>query len=166
MTVAEGGQKEYDQVMEEYLRTDSIDGKEICLFSLGRTKNPDLIKSYGTFLFSPNVAIQDLHTGSSAMAANSKARLAFWTFIKENWDMIEQRLTNNKVVFDRFLRMGLVKFAEHSVKKDIEKFFEGKDKSGIDRGLIIVADTVSANANYKEREEGVVVEWLKGNGYA
>ncbi|EEQ91958.2 hypothetical protein RJZ56_006194 [Blastomyces dermatitidis] len=166
MTVAEGGQKEYDQVMEEYLRTDSIDGKEICLLSLGRTRNPDLIKSYGNFIFSPNVAIQDLHTGASALAANSKARLTFWNFVKENWTMIEGRLTNNKVVFDRFLRMGLSKFAEHAVEMDIAKFFADKDQSGIDRGLVIIADTVRTNANYKEREEGVVVEWLKANGYA
>ncbi|EER40511.1 aminopeptidase [Histoplasma capsulatum H143] len=166
ITVAEGGKKEYDAVMEEYLRTDSIDGKEICLLSLGRTKNPDLIKSYGNFLFSSNVAIQDLHTGASAMAGNSQARLVFWNFIKENWPMIEQRLTSNKIVFDRFLRMSLGKFAEHDVGKDIAEFFAGKDQDGIDRGLVIVADTVRTNANYKQREEAIVAGWLKENGYA
>ncbi|KAK2741427.1 hypothetical protein FQN55_008343 [Onygenales sp. PD_40] len=165
LNISEGGQKEYDAVMEEYLRTDSIDGKEICLLSLGRTKSPELVKSYANFLLSPKVAIQDLHSGAASLAANSKARVTFWEFVKENFGIIEQKLTTNKVVFERFIRMGLSKFAEHSIEQDIASFFADKDKSGYDRALVIVSDTVRTNANYKERDEKQLVEWLKAHGY-
>lgn len=40
------------------------------------------------------------------------------------------------------------------------------DTKGYDRGLVQVSDTVKANANYKERDQELVLEWLKVHGYA
>ncbi|EEP79230.1 GTP-binding protein ypt1 [Uncinocarpus reesii 1704] len=163
INVAEGGQKEYDTVKEEFSKTDSVDGKEICVGSLARTKNPDILKEYFEFLFSGSVATQDIHTGGAGLAANSKARDAFWIWLKANWARVEQRMGSNKVVYERFVRMSLTKFADHSTEQDITKFFENKDKAGIDRGLLVVADTIRTNANYKERDEKGVLEWLKAH---
>ncbi|EEH16887.2 hypothetical protein PABG_06974 [Paracoccidioides brasiliensis Pb03] len=168
LTIAEGGKPEYDTVMTEYLRTESIDGKEICLLSLGRTRIPELIDSYAQFLvFSGKVAVQDMHTGAVVMAANPKARIRFWEFVKGNWDGVEKRLGSNKVVFERFLRMGLGKFAEGRVAEEIRGFFfeEGRDVGGIERGLGVVLDTIGTNAGYREREEAAVVGWLREGGY-
>lgn len=165
INIAKGGRREYDIVKEEYLQTDSIDGKEICLLSLGRTRDIDIVKDYADFLFSGQVAIQDLHTGAASLGSNSKARAAFWEYIKANWSLIEQKLSSNKVVLERFIRVGLNKFADHAIEKDIAKFFEDKDKSGFDRALVIVSDTVRTNANYKERDEKSVQEWLTAHGY-
>lgn len=145
---------------------DSIDGKEICIASLARTKNPELIKEFTDFLFSGKVATQDIHTGAAGLAANSKARHMYWEFIKANYSRIEKRLSTNKVVFERFVRMSLSKFADHATEKDIANFFKEKDQSGIDRGLVIVGDTIRTNANYVERDEQLVKEWLKAHGYA
>lgn len=166
INMAEGGKKEYDIVQKEFQTTDSIDGKEICIASLARTKNPELIKEFSDFLFSGKVPTQDIHTGAAGLAANSKARHLFWEFIKANYDRIETRLTINKVVFERFLRMGLSKFADHTTEKDIASFFKDKDQGGIDRGLVIIGDTIRTNANYMERDEKLVLEWLKAHGYA
>jgi hypothetical protein len=62
--------------------------------------------------------------------------------------------------------MGLSKFADHATEKDIAQFFKDKDQGGIDRALIIVGDTIRTNANYMERDEKRLLEWLKANGYA
>lgn len=164
--MAEGGRREYDIVQNEFQTTDSIDGKEICIASLARTKNPELINEFAEFLFSGKVPTQDIHTGAAGLAANSKARHLFWQFIKANYDRIEAKLTINKVVFERFLRMSLSKFADHATEKDIANFFKDKDQGGIDRGLVIIGDTIRTNANYMERDEKLVLEWLKAHGYA
>ena len=70
------------------------------------------------------------------------------------------------VVFERFVRMGLSKFADHSIGADIAAFFQTKDTSAYERALVIVADSIRTNANYKERDEKQVLKWLQEHGYA
>lgn len=166
LNVSEGGRKEYDAVKEEYLRTDSVDGKEICLAAMGRTKDPILVKEYLDFVFSEKVAIQDLHGGAVSLAANSKVRHLLWEYIKTNWNAVETRLSSNNVVFERFVRMGLSKFADHQIGDDIGNFFKDKDTAAYDRALVIVSDNIRTNASYKERDEAQVLEWLRSHGYA
>ena len=164
--IAEGGETEYEAVKQEYLNTTSVDGKEICLQSLGRVQSTDLVKDFLDFQFSDKVAIQDAHIGAMSLAANPKARYTLWQYIKENWDSVHKKLSGNLVVIDRFLKNSLQKFASHEVEKDIAAFFEDKDTKGYDRGLIQVSDTVKGNAKYKERDEGLILEWLKAHEYA
>ncbi|PYI13669.1 putative aminopeptidase [Aspergillus violaceofuscus CBS 115571] len=142
--VSEGGNQEYASVKEEYLRTDSVDGKEICLGALGRTKN---------------------HNGAVSLASNSSTRHLLWEYMKTHWDMVESHLSTNNVVFERFVRMGLCKFADHTIETDISAFFQDKDTSAYDRALVIVADSIRTNVHYKDRDEGLVLEWLQAHGY-
>lgn len=166
IVISEGGRTEYESVQEEYLHTDSVDGKEICLAALGRTKDATLIKEYLDFIFSDKVAIQDMHSGAVSLAANSKVRHLLWQYMKDNWAVVEARLSANNVVFERFVRMGLSKFADHGIGEDINLFFQGKDTSAYNRALVIVSDSIRTNARYKERDEKLVLEWLQAHGYA
>jgi hypothetical protein len=100
------------------------------------------------------------------LAANSKVRHLLWEYLKKNWNSVEARLSANNVVFERFVRMGLSKFADHSIGTDIALFFQNKDTSAYDRALVIVADSIRTNAAYKERDEKQVLEWLQAHGYA
>ncbi|KAJ5665585.1 uncharacterized protein N7477_008033 [Penicillium maclennaniae] len=166
LNVSEGGRKEYDAVKEEYLRTDSVDGKEICLAAMGRTKEPALVQDYLDFVFSDKVAIQDAHSGAVSLAANAKMRHLLWEYIKTNWASVEEHLSSNNVVFERFLRMGLSKFADHKIGEDIASFFKGKNTGAYARALVIVSDNIRTNASYKERDQALVLEWLQAHGYA
>ncbi len=166
INVAEGGRPAYDAVKHEYLHTTSIDGKEICLQSLGWVQSTDLVNHFLDFQFSDKVAIQDMHTGSIALAANPKTRYALWEYIKANWGKVHEKLSGNSVVIDRYLKTTLQKFASHELEKDITAFFKDKNTKGYDRGLVQVSDTVRANTNYKERDEKLVLEWLQAHGYA
>ncbi|KAF2432236.1 hypothetical protein EJ08DRAFT_585779 [Tothia fuscella] len=166
IAVTEGGQDAYEAVKKFYSTTASIDGKEIALQSLGRVQSPELAKAYLNFLFSPSVAVQDVHSGAASLAANAETRGELWNYIKTNWDSkILPDLSGNMVVLERFLRMSLAKFASFEVKKDIDTFFEKKDQKGYDRGLGVVADTITGAAKYKERDAGNVKEWLGAHGY-
>ncbi|KAE8147945.1 peptidase family M1-domain-containing protein [Aspergillus avenaceus] len=165
INVSGGGKDEYESVKEEYLKTDSVDGKEICLAALGRTKEAGLVKDYLDFVFSDKVAIQDVHNGAVSLAANSEVRQLLWEYIKDNWDTVEARLSANNVVFERFVRMGLSKFADQAVGMDIASFFQDKDTSAYDRALVIVLDSIRTNARYKERDEKLIFEWLQAHDY-
>ncbi|KAL9022116.1 MAG: hypothetical protein Q9185_000734 [Variospora sp. 1 TL-2023] len=165
INVAEGGKEAYEAVKNEYMKTTSIDGKEICLQALGRVQTTELINDFLDFQFSDEVKVQDMHSGSVALAANPKARDALWQYIKDRWDMVHGKLSGNAVVLDRYLKNSLQKFASHEKEKDITGFFKDKDTKGFDRGLVQVSDTVRGNANYKERDEQLVLEWLQAHGY-
>lgn len=166
IVVREGGEPAYKAVQEEYLTTTSIDGKETCLIALGKVQTADLANKFLDFQFSDQVAIQDVHTGSVALAANPKARNELWKYIKENWTAVHKKLSASVVATDRYFKTTLSKFASHEIEKDIAAFFKDKDTKGYDRGLVQVSDTVLANASYKERDEQLVLEWLKAHGYA
>ncbi|KAJ5745559.1 Alanine/arginine aminopeptidase [Penicillium odoratum] len=166
LNVSEGGRKEYDAVKEEYLRTDSVDGKEICLAAMGRTKEPALVQDYLDFVFSDKVAIQDMHSGAVSLAANSKVRHLLWEYIKSHWTSVEGRLSSNNVVFERFIRMGLSKFADHQIGDDIANFFQSKNTGSYERALVIISDNIRTNASYKERDQALALEWLRAHGFA
>lgn len=153
-------------VKSEYANSETLDGKEICLVAMGRVHDQRLVNDFLNFQFSEKVAIQDKHTGSISLAANAKARNALWRYIKNNWQKVHDILFANPIVLDRYLKACLTKFASHEVEKDIATFFGSKDTKGYDRGLVEVADTVKANANYKNRDEALILEWLQAHGYA
>ena len=165
IVVREGGESVYEAVLNEYTNTTSIDGKETCLLALGKVQTTDLVKSFLDFQFSDKVALQDVHTGSVSLAANSKIRNALWQYIKGNWETVSKKLAASPVVIDRYFKTCLSKFASHEVERDIAAFFKDKDTKAYDRGLVQVSDTVKANATYKERDEALVLEWLKTHDY-
>lgn len=166
IAVSEGGKEAYDAVLNEFLTTTSIDGAEIALSSLGRVQTPELAKELLAFSFTDKVKRQDTHTPAAALAANSKVRIAVWEYVKANWETINKELGDNKVVLERWLRMGLNKYASRDVEKEIQSFFKDKDCRGFDRGLAIVSDTINGAAGYKERDGALVKEWLSAHGYA
>ncbi|KAJ5908004.1 Alanine/arginine aminopeptidase [Penicillium taxi] len=165
LNVAEGGRKEFEAVKDEYLRTTSVDGKEICLSAMGRTRDPVLVNEYLDFVFSNHVAIQDMHSGAGSLAANSKMRHFLWEYIKANWTTVHARLSSNNVVCERFLRVGLSKFADRKIGDDIAAFFKDKDTTAYARALVIVSDNIRTYSSYKERDEELVLEWLRAHKY-
>ena len=147
------------------MHTTSVDGKEICLQSLGRVQTPELANDFLDFVFSDQVALQDKHAGPTALAENAKTRLSLWHYLRDHWTRVHGTLSKNPVVLDRLLKRSLTKFASHEVQRDIAGFFEGKDNHAYHRSLGVIADTIRGNANYKERDESLVLEWLNSHGY-
>jgi aminopeptidase N len=164
--IRQRGESAFKAIQQEYLSTTSIDGREICLQSLGRVQTPELAKEFLSFIFSDKVAMQDKHSGTIALANNSKVRPEVWYFIRDNWDSkIHPTLSGNLVVLERFLRFGLNKFADEKIADDIAAFFKDKDTRGYNKGLEVIDDTIRSYAKYAKRDEAVVREWLKANGY-
>ena len=165
IAIRESGETAYQAVREEYTKTTSIDGKETCLLAMGKVQTKALAEDFLNFQFSDKVAVQDMHSGSVSLANNAEVRMALWEYVKKNWDTVHKKLAANSVVIDRYLKTCLSKYASQDVEKDIVAFFKGKDTKGYDRGLVQVSDTIQANATYKQRDEAIVVEWLKAHAY-
>ncbi|KAI3327730.1 peptidase family M1 [Xylariaceae sp. AK1471] len=158
---------------KEWYNGSAIDGKEVCLSSLGQTRNPEIIKKeLLPFLFdisppapaSESVPSGDMHSLGSALAANSVARDLQWDYLQENWDKVTTKMAN-PVVLDRFIKISLNKFTDDKYVTEIDKFFEDKDTSSFDRTLEQVKDAVRGRSAYYQRDAGVLKEFLKANGY-
>lgn len=166
LNVSEGGRDEFDKVKDTFRKTESVDGKEICLTSLGRTKDAALVNEYLDLIFSDEVAVQDMHWGAASLAGNPKVRHLLWEYMKNNWTPVSARLGSNNIVFERFVRMGLPRLADERLASEITAFFEDKDTGAYDRALLIVSDSIHTDARYKARDEASLLEWLQGHGYA
>ena len=62
--------------------------------------------------------------------------------------------------------MGLPKFSDLKTRDEIDAFFKDRDTTMFTRSLVIVHDSITGNAAYKERDEKQLLEWLKVHGYA
>jgi hypothetical protein len=176
INVKYGGRAAYNAVKAEWENTTSIDGKETSLRALGRIEDiksaededplaPNLLKDLLDFMSSA-VPTQDVHTPASTLGVNPKTRLGLWTYIKENWEALRERLGKNMVVLDRFLKLSLQNFSDLETEADIAKFFAEKDNRGYDRTLGVVSDSIKGRASYRLRDAAPLLEWLKANQYA
>ncbi|EXJ93649.1 glutamyl aminopeptidase [Capronia coronata CBS 617.96] len=165
MAVANGGQDEYDTIKAEFRKTTSVDGKEICLQALGRSKSPDHAWDLLEFVMSEEVPPQDAHGGIAAVAGNNETRKVAWEFTKKNWQRIEKILGATNVVIERWIRVGLAKYSDAAIRDEIVDFFKDKNTAAFSRSLVIVSDTITSNANYKQRDEAQLLEWLKAHKY-
>jgi aminopeptidase N len=166
MNVAQGGEAEYHTVKDEYVKTTSVDGKVICLSAMGRTKKPELAADLLDFGTSESVPPQDVHSVANSLANNNECRIVLWEYTKAKWERIHARLSVSNIVMDRWVKMGLSQYSDFEIEEDIQKFFKDKDTKAYERSLVIVSDTIKGNAKYKQRDEKLVLEWLKAHGYA
>lgn len=163
--IENGGASEYNALKEEFFKTTSIDGKEVCLTSMGRVPTTELARDFISFVFSDDVATQDVHFGAVSLAANAKMRGVLWDFVRNEFATISGRLAARSVTMDRFIKTTLSKFATHEMEREISEFFKDKDQSGWERAVVQVVDNVRTNAKYRERDEKLVEEWLKAHQY-
>ena len=164
--ISANGAEEFEALQKYYEKSTSVDGKEIILQSLGQVTDSKLAERYLNFLFSPEVTVQDVHSGASSLAANPKTRHTLWNYIKTYWDsVVYPKLSSNMVVLDRFLRISLTTFADEEIASEVRDFFENKDNTGYDRSLGVIEDSIKSNAAYKKRDADVLREWLSAHGY-
>ncbi|EME79978.1 uncharacterized protein MYCFIDRAFT_77779 [Pseudocercospora fijiensis CIRAD86] len=115
--------------------------------------------------FSSPMTPQDLETLAVEMAENPAVAGVVWTFMKNEWELVCERLEGSMAIFEPFVRRCLQTLSSREEGREIEGFFEGKDTLGYRRGVDVALDFVRANARFRERERGVVGEWLRGNGF-
>lgn len=166
IAVANGGQEEFSAVKQEYFDTTSVDGKIICLAALGRSPNGEFANNLLNFVTSEDVPSQDSASGIMAVAANNKTRNIAWEYTKAQWDRILERIGGNDKLLERWVKTGLASYSDLAMAEDIQNFFKDKNTEAFDRTLVIIQDTITGNANYKTRDEKVLLEWLQAHGYA
>ena len=165
--VQTGGRDVYEFVKKTYLESSSGETKELCLSAMGRVQDPVLVRDFLEFQFEGGaVALQDMHTGSMWLAQNVTARPVLWDWMRAHWVAVTRKLSGNAVAMDRYVRMTLKHFATKKALEELEAFFKDKDTTAFKRSLVQIVDTVRGSATYFERDEALLLEYLKAKGYA
>ncbi|KIX95501.1 uncharacterized protein Z520_08621 [Fonsecaea multimorphosa CBS 102226] len=165
VSVVRGEEEEYHAIKAEYIRNNTIDGREICITAMGRTKIPAMARDFldFTFLSEDHVTLQNIHFVGMALGNGSCAEV-LWDYVKDNWDAVYARLRINSVVFEWFIDNALSSLDSLEVEYDIAQFFAAKDLPEIDHPVNIVRDSIKRNAAYKARAGPEVSQWLRENG--
>jgi aminopeptidase N len=162
---ADATEDDWISVYEIISTSKALDTREIVLGALGTVSNPTLIKKSLELILSPEIPIMDVQFVSIPLSKNNAARDTLWEYVSSNYDAIYERLNANRVVFDRFIKFTLGRYATMEKLKSIREFFFNRDIYGFERSLDQVLDGIETNAKWVERDAEVVADWLKKEKY-
>jgi len=77
--------EDYNAVVSLYKTSQSADGKELALQSIGDVTRPELVKKTIDLVLSGDIAAQDIDAPCSSLAQNTKTRDIWWETMKQHW---------------------------------------------------------------------------------
>jgi aminopeptidase N len=154
-------EEDFESVYNIINTSKAIETRELVLSALGSVTNEKLIQKSLDLILSPEIPIMDVQFVAIPLSKNAKAKREFWNYLKDNFDAIYERLNANEVVFERFIKFTLGRFASKEAHDEIKEFFKDKDTHSYFRALEQVLDGISANAAWVERDTADVDAFLK-----
>jgi aminopeptidase 2 len=165
MALRDGGEKEWDALLARYHSAPTSEEKNTCLRSLGRAKDPKLIKKTLDLALSGQVKSQDLYIPIGGIGSTSEGIERRWEWMCDNWDVLVEKLPPSMSMLSSVVSICAASFTSDAQLAKVEKFFENKDKKGFDRSLQQSLDAIRAKANWLKRDEQDVQGWLESHGY-
>ncbi|TQB73341.1 Aminopeptidase 2 mitochondrial [Monascus purpureus] len=160
-----GGEKEYDVVLDRFRNAATSDESTTALRCLGAAKDAALIKRTLDLASSNEVRNQDIYMPLSGLRNHTAGVEARWVWLKENWNALYQRLPPSLGMLGTVIQISTSSLCTEEQLKDVQAFFGEKDTKGFDRALYQSADAVTAKINWVKRDGEDVSAWLKANGY-
>lgn len=157
--VGRGTKAEFDTIKQQYLRSTSIDGKEICLRAMARVTEPDLVRDLVKFATSDHVPLQNANIVAGALARNPQSRRVLWDLMKEDWHAMHKKLSQNETALALWIEDALSQFSDIDIMEDIQAFFADKDCRVFARSLAIAYAKIERNARFKASSAAELSEW-------
>ncbi|KAK4502522.1 hypothetical protein PRZ48_005947 [Zasmidium cellare] len=155
----------FDTLRETYTNSSAPDVREIIVEAMSVVQTPEVAHKCLDWALQGGMSSSDTSTFMMELAKSSAARETVWTFMRENWKSIIERLGGSSAVMEPLIRSTLQTFASEERRAEIEAFFRDKDTTGYTRGLTIALERIRINAAYRERDRGVVRAWLEEEEY-
>lgn len=160
-----GGIENYEKLFKIYNNPVSNDEKLAALRTLGRFKEPELLKRTLSYLFDGTVLNQDIYIPMQGMRVHKEGIEALWSWVQENWDELVRRLPPGLSMLGSVVVIGTSGFTSFKAIDDIKKFFGERSTKGFDQSLAQSLDTITSKAQWVNRDRDVVNKYLKDNGY-
>lgn len=131
-----GGEKEYNIVLDRYRNAPTSDEKNTALRSLGAAEDPALIQRTLELARSDEVKNQDIYMPLAGLRGHVTGIEARWAWLKKNWDELYKRLPPSLGMLGTVVQITTSSFCTESQLKEVEEFFASKDtKVRLDPGL-------------------------------
>lgn len=165
IALVNGGEAEYNAVLNEYRTAKTADERNTALRAIGRAKSPELIKRTLSLPLSDEVKGQDIYLPLGGLRTHKDGIDALWGWMKENWDEIYKKLPPGLSMLSSVVSICTSGFTSEEQMKDIREFFSKKSTKGYDQALAQSLDAMQAKAKWLERDGDDVKAWLKQKGY-
>lgn len=156
-----GGEAEYDAILNEYRTAKTSDERNTALRAIGRARKPELIKRTLQLPLSKEVKEQDIYLPIGGLRSHKEGIVALWNWMKENWDTIQKKLPPGLSMLGSVVSLCTSSFTSEAQLKEIESFFKERSTKGFDQSLAQSFDAIRAKAGWLERDRADVEKWLK-----
>ena len=160
-----GGSKEYDVILDSYRNSKNSDERNTALRSLGRAKEPELIKRTLALPLGGEVKEQDIYLPVSALRTHADGVTALYDWMKENWDELQRKLPAGLSMLGSMVTICTSSFTSEAQRADVESFFKSKNTKGFEMPLAQSLESIQAKGAWVERDRDDVQKWVKENGY-
>jgi len=104
-------------------------------------------------------------TPTARLRTHPEGIVALWTFAKENWGTLIQKLPPSLSMLGSVVQIVSNNFSSLDAVEDIEAFFRDKSTKGFNQALAQSLDAIRAKASWVERDAGDVGRWLTEKGF-
>eukprot|EP00123_Amoebidium_parasiticum_P001055 comp12046_c0_seq1/m.6750 comp12046_c0_seq1/g.6750 ORF comp12046_c0_seq1/g.6750 comp12046_c0_seq1/m.6750 type:complete len:862 (-) comp12046_c0_seq1:775-3360(-) len=153
----------FDELVALYLETEAEDLKTIVLRVLGSGPSRELVIKALDFALSEQVRNQDVSMVLLSCAQNPKGRDATWEYFMEHYQVFYDKFASGNLLMARIISYAADSLATEERAREVEEFFAKHPLRTVERTIHQVAETIRANAAWRERDRAVVAAWLKAN---
>lgn len=161
-----GDESTYEKLYHIYTHPASVEEKIAALRALGRFEDEAILdKVTGLLLKTDIVKSQDIYIPMQGMRAHRKGIEKLWSWFTANWDAIYKLLPPGLSMLGSVVMLASSGFTQENQKKDVSKFFDGKETKGFDSNLAQSLDMITAKINWANRDTSKIEQWLKEGKY-
>ena len=166
IVLQEGGEEEYDAVINEYRTGKTSDERNTALRALGRATKPELIRrTLSLPLNGDEVKAQDIYLPISGMRLHEAGITALWNWLTQNWEPLQKILPPGLTMLSSVVTICTSALTKKEQWDEVEAFFKDKSTKGFDRALAQSSDSVRAKDMWRTRDAEDVRAWLTERGY-
>jgi len=157
-----GGEKEFDALLNEYKNTPDADRRNTALRSLGNGKTESLRQRALDLSLSDDVKSQDLYLPLANLRSDPEGIDALWNWMEKNWEQIKVKAPPGLSMLSTIVKLCSSNFSKDEQIEKVQKFFADKDKKGFQMALEQALDADRARAGWVKRDRDDVQAYLQG----
>ncbi|PWY81700.1 hypothetical protein BO94DRAFT_496063 [Aspergillus sclerotioniger CBS 115572] len=160
-TLQNGGESEYNIILEEYRTAPTSDDRITALAALGHARDPQLVERTTSMLLSEEIRLQDIQVPMTTLRTHPNGISGLWRWMTQNWPVVKQRLSSGLVVLTLVIGLCTSRFTTDEQREEVEFFFRKNGTEGFDKALQQSLDEVRTKTRWVERDGEDVRKWLE-----
>ncbi len=118
-----GGDQEFDAILNEYKTSKDADERNTALRSLGRSRGEDLIKRALSLPLSDVVKGQDVYMPIGGLRNDKEGVEALWVYLKGNWEALNQKCPASLGMLSTIVQICTGGFVSEEQLAEVRKWF-------------------------------------------